>query len=197
MKKDPLFDIRNQLNPIADPMFYQRWSPRSLIKTEIPTEHLEKMIDAARWSPSCFNDQPWHFILSTPKTFDQFLNLLLDGNQTWCKNASTIGFVLKRRSFSQNAKENAFASFDTGAAWMSFVLQAYALGYVMHGLGGIKKDLVFKTLSIPLESMDVMCGFVIGKRGPIENLPKDLQLKEKPNARKSRSEIISWDRFTA
>ncbi|MCB0272541.1 MAG: nitroreductase family protein [Bdellovibrionales bacterium] len=184
-----LFSTRHELGPLADEMFYQRWSPRSMVKTNISSDDLLKMIDAARWSPSCFNDQPWHFIFSTDDTFDQFLGLLLEGNQIWCKNASRIGFMLARKNFQHDGSPNRFSQFDAGAAWMSFVYQAYAMGYVMHGLGGIHKERVFDELHVDKNDFEVMCGLVIGKRDDVKKLPKEFQEREKPNTRKPLHEM--------
>ncbi|MEZ4818995.1 MAG: nitroreductase family protein [Bdellovibrionota bacterium] len=107
-----LFSIRNQAGPLADDMFVKRWSPRSMVKGEVPDQDLLKMIDAARWSPSCFNDQPWHFVFSTDATYDLFLDLLVDANKLWCKNASRIGFVLARKNFMHSGENNFFAHFE-------------------------------------------------------------------------------------
>ena len=43
--------------------------------------------------------------------------------------------------------------------------------------------------SIP-DSFNVMAMMAIGKRGPKENLPKELQDKESPNGRKPLREIV-------
>ncbi|MYJ52003.1 MAG: hypothetical protein F4093_04955, partial [Gammaproteobacteria bacterium] len=45
--------------PGVSPLFVERWSPRSFAPTEIDDETLARLFDAARWSPSSFNDQPW------------------------------------------------------------------------------------------------------------------------------------------
>lgn len=195
LENKELFSQRIEQDIHADDMFVGRWSPRSMVKTTIEDADIKKMLDAARWSPSCFNDQPWHFIMSTEQTFDQFFGLLLEGNQIWCKNASRIGFVLARKHFDGNGKPNDFAHFDAGAAWMSFVYQAYAMGYVMHGLGGIHKDRVYQELDVDEEKFDVICGMVIGKRGPKEALPEQFQEREQPNTRKNLDEIYHLNAF--
>lgn len=195
MLDQELFSYRLEQKACADEMFVSRWSPRAMVKTDIPDSDVKKMLDAARWSPSCFNDQPWHFVVSTDATFDTFLELLLEGNQVWCKNASRIGFVLARKHFQANGNPNAFSQFDTGAAWMSFVYQAYALGYAMHGLGGIHKDRVYEKLDIDATKYDVVCGFVIGKRGDKEKLPDNLKEREKPSKRVELDDLYHLNRF--
>ena len=93
------FKKRNPVDGV-DEIFYKRWSPRSFKQTEIPENVLEIIFDAARWSPSCFNEQPWLFITSTGKDdFNMFLDLLVDKNQTWARNASLLGFIFSKRLY--------------------------------------------------------------------------------------------------
>ena len=70
MKFEPKYHVdystRNPQQNV-DKLFYQRWSPRSLIKQDIPQEVLNTIFDAARWTPSCGNEQPWLFITTSKK----------------------------------------------------------------------------------------------------------------------------------
>ena len=36
-----------------------RWSPRAFGLKPIPEVELEAMLEALRWSSSCFNEKPW------------------------------------------------------------------------------------------------------------------------------------------
>lgn len=147
----------------VDDLFSQRWSPRAFKKTEIPEATLTAIFDAARWSPSCFNEQPWLIVTSSgPENFPTFLDLLVEKNQEWAKDASLIGFIFAKKTFSHNDNPNRFASFDCGAAWMSLTLQAAKFGLYTHGMGGIKKDAVAITLNISEQNYEVLCGFALG-----------------------------------
>src|SRR5690554_6120426 len=85
-----------QRDPLAgvDPLFVTRWSPRAFAKGTVDQAVLARLMDAARWSPSCFNEQPWRFYTSTAETFADYLDLLGEGNQTWAVNASVLGFLI-------------------------------------------------------------------------------------------------------
>ena len=72
MEKD-LFSSR--INGVADKVFIERWSPRSFVSDTIPELDLKKIIDAARWSPSTINEQPWLFLL-LPERHQNFRNSL-------------------------------------------------------------------------------------------------------------------------
>jgi len=45
-----------------DNMFIERWSPRAFLSDPIAEEDIETIFEAAHWSPSCFNEQPWRFV---------------------------------------------------------------------------------------------------------------------------------------
>ncbi len=117
------FDVRDHVNGV-DQLFVQRWSPRNFEQYAVPAATLDRILDAARWAPSCYNEQPWRFYTSQASTFDEYLQLLVEANQAWAKSASVIGFLVGKTTFARNGKRNDFFQLDCGAAWMSMSLQA-------------------------------------------------------------------------
>jgi len=191
----PDFSDRNP-EPITDKLFSERWSPRAFQKVDIPTVALEAIFDATRWSPSCFNEQPWQFITTANNPdgrFDQFLGLLAEANQSWAKDASVLGFIIASKTFARNDNPNATASFDCGAAWMAMTLQARMFGLFTHGMAGIKYDEVYEALNIDSASHQVICGFALGVLAAPDKLPESFREKEKPSPRKTLSDI--WQHF--
>ncbi|ARN74712.1 nitroreductase family protein [Oceanicoccus sagamiensis] len=156
------FSVRDAVDTVA-PLFVNRWSPRAYLQEAISDQDLATIFDAARWSPSCFNEQPWQFITSTPTSYGKFLSLLVDANQAWAKTAPLIGFVVASKTFARNGNENMHADFDTGSAWMAVNLQALKLGYYAHGMGGIEYDQVYQAFDIDPATHQVICGFTLGK----------------------------------
>ena len=173
----------------VDKVFYQRLSPYAFKSTPVSKQQLTSIFDAARWSPSCYNDQPWLFITSTEKTHDLFVSLLVEANQAWAKMAPVIGFVVANRHFRHNGSDNVFFQFDSGAAWMALTLQARLLGLYTHGMGGVKFDQVYGALGIDKSKQQVLSAFVIGEINIEENNknPKSI------SPRKSLGEI--WQEF--
>jgi len=189
MSDDLKFDSRNPL-PNVNKLFHQRWSPRAFKKTLIPLPIIESVFDAARWAPSCVNEQPWLFVTSSnPDDFGTFLGLLKESNQVWAKNAGLIGFIFAKKTFAHNGNDNNKAKFDCGAAWMSMTLQANIHGLVTHGIGGMNYADVHKTLNIDKTEYDVICGFALGEADHADTLPERLKEKEKPSARKDLAAI--------
>jgi hypothetical protein len=68
-------------------------------------------------------------------------------------------------------------------------LEATTRGLVAHGMQGFDYKKARENLEIP-EDFDVMAMIAIGKRGPKENLPPNLQEKENPTDRKPLNEIV-------
>ena len=177
----------------VDSLFHTRWSPRAFKKIAVPEEILRAVFDAARWSPSCFNDQPWQFITNRDDSdFDVFLSLLTEWNQQWAHNASLLGFIIARKHFDHNGKPNNLAVFDCGAAWLSMTLQARRFGLYTHGMGGIKRDEIYSAFDLDPEKYEVVCGFALGALDTPQTLKAEFAEIEKPSPRKPTDEI--WRR---
>jgi len=174
-----------------DPMFIERWSPRSLRSDPIPEEDLMTLIEAARWSPSCFNDQPAYFgVANTPEDLALYQNCLMEKNNLWAQKAPVLLALFTRKHFGHNGSENALASFDAGAAWMSLALQAHKLGYVTHAMAGFSADKLYKATGVDPERYAAQCMIAVGKQGPLSALPEALQEREKPNRRQDIRDVF-------
>ena len=180
-------NVRYKINPI----FIDRWSPRSMTGESIDDETLMSIFEAARWAPSSYNNQPWRFLYAKKNSsiWDTFFNLLLEGNKVWAKNAAVLVVIISRKNFEHNEKPSITHQFDAGAAWENLALEASTRGIVTHGMQGFDYEKAREQLRIP-STFDIMAMIAIGIQGPPENLPPKLQEKEYPNDRKELSEII-------
>ena len=191
-------DRSNLRNPTAeiDSMFIDRWSPRAFEPTPLTHQQIESLFEAARWSPSCFNEQPWLFIYAASAADrERFMPALVEGNQLWVKNASLLMFLLCRRNFSHSGKENRHASFDAGAAWMSLALQARKLGLYAHAMAGFSRAEAYEILHVPEQEYDIMAAIAVGYRGDPAMLPDPVAAREKPSERKALQDVVREGRF--
>ena len=136
MKKSAINDF-----PILDQL-RDRWSPRAFSGRPVPPESVRSFLEAARWAPSCFNAQPWRFIIATRETDSEFqsaLSCLVEGNQKWAQHAPFLLFAIARMN-SENGKENRHALYDTGQAMALLSVQATTLGLFVHQMAGIVQD---------------------------------------------------------
>jgi nitroreductase len=141
-----------------------RWSPRQYLDRPIEPEKIRRLFEAACWAQSCFNEQPWRFIVATrnePEGFAKILSLLAEKNQEWAKTAWLIGFSAGRKSFTQTGAANRFALHDTGAASENISLQAVAMGFHVHFMGGFNADRARTEFHVP-DDFEVGAAFAAG-----------------------------------
>ncbi len=168
------FENSRVIEADLDPQFPDRWSPRSFSSEAVSDADLRTLFEAARWAPSCFNEQPWVFAYATDGEMrDAFNATLADGN-SWAKKAPVLLFVCARRTFSKNGKENRWHRFDTGAAWMALALQARKLGLHTHPMAGFDAEKAAKVIGAS-DAVDVIAAVALGHRAPASALEDEGQ----------------------
>ncbi len=184
------------LEATVDARFPGRWSPRAFDSAPLTEADVASIFEAARWAPSCFNEQPWLFVYgaseadgsSTPAR-DAVAGVIMEGNRVWSDRAPLLGVVFAKRTFASNGKPNRWAGFDSGAASMSLALQAGELGLVCHFMGGFDADAAAAALGVDGETYEAIAAFAIGRQGATADLPEGLQEREAPSPRKPLSEV--------
>ena len=173
-----------------DSMFLDRWSPRAFDTTPLTEEQIASLFEAARWAPSCFNAQPWLFLFAvTDADRARFVEALVEGNKVWASRAPLLLFVLARKAFAHNGKENRHAPFDAGAAWMSLALQARRLGLHAHAMAGFSRQKAYEILQVPEQEYDIMAAVAVGRRADPSVLPEDVAKREVLSERKPSAEV--------
>jgi flavin reductase (DIM6/NTAB) family NADH-FMN oxidoreductase RutF/nitroreductase len=174
-------------------MFLDRWSPRAFADSAIDDELLMSFFEAARWAPSSMNAQPWRFVYVKrgAPNWQAFLDALSNTNRSWAVNAAALIAFVSKETLEYGGKEVASPthSFDTGAAWMSFALQASLSGWHTHGMAGFDGDKLRATLAVPA-SFAIDAVAAIGKLGDGASLPESLKAREVPSARHSLAELV-------
>lgn len=180
-----------------DPLFVDRWSPRAMTGEAVLEEELFALFEAARWAPSAFNNQHWRFVYATREddSFETLLELLNDANRTWAEDAGALVALFSKRTLEHNGEEAATRSFDTGAAWQNFALEATRRGLAVHPMAGFDWGSIHDALEVPAEEFDAEAMVAVGERADPETLPDDLQEREQPSDRKPLEEIVSHGRF--
>ena len=133
------------------PAILQRWSPRSFADRDVSTADLKKLFEAVRWAPSCFNEQPWRFLvgLRGSNTYKKIFSTLVSFNQGWAGKASVLILGAAKTKFTHNETPNGFAFYDLGAAAAFLVLQATAFGLSTHQMAGYDQAAARTALGIP------------------------------------------------
>lgn len=176
----------------VDSMFVDRWSPRGFSGEPLTEREIHTLFEAARWAPSCYNEQPWRFVYATePQARARLTACLVAKNRAWAGGAPLLMFLLARRHFQKTGAENRHAPYDAGAAWMALALQARKLGLYAHAMAGFSPDKAYEALGVSREDTLVMTAIAVGRRGDASGLPEDLRLLESPNDRKPHAEVAT------
>lgn len=151
--------------PIHD-VIAKRWSPRGFdAQRPVNRMQLTALLEAARWAPSCFGDQPWRYIVwdrfADAAGWEQAYACLTPGNQEWASQAPILMLSLASVVFSANGKPNRWAQHDTGAASENICLQATALGLMAHQMDGFDADKMRTLYGIP-EGYTAMAMIAVG-----------------------------------
>ena len=87
----------------VDPAFLDRWSPRTFRPDPLSDEEVQVLFEAARWAPSCYNDQPWVFHFArAEEDRRRYAEALVEANRAWAGDAPLLIFVTARRRFLHN-----------------------------------------------------------------------------------------------
>jgi nitroreductase len=192
-------DKRARTDYVIHSLLAERWSPISFDPRSVPDETLGALLEAARWAPSCFNDQPWNFLVARrqeTEEFDRMLDCLVEGNRAWAKNASVLMITAVRTTFRRNGKPNRFAAHDLGLAVGSLLVQASVLGLAVHQMGGFDPEKAREVYGIP-EGFEPTTAIAIGYRDDPGKLPDEMRKREmQPREREPLSKFVfskSWD----
>jgi nitroreductase len=184
----------------VDARFVERWSPRAYTGEALPKETLHSILEAARWAPSGGNSQPWRFVyaLKGGPEWDTFVGLLLPGNRVWAERAGALVLLVSETHRLRDGVKvpSSFHSFDAGAAWQNIALQARELGWSTRAIGGYERDAARKALGVSA-GFDLEILIAIGRPGPKDVLPLELQEKEFPSPRRPLEELVFEGRFEA
>ena len=184
--------LADTTHPI-EPLLKQRWSPRAFAERPVEFDKLLSLWEAARWSPSCANQQPWYFIVAAQEEqaeYARLLSCLRENNQLWASQAPVLMVSVAKLSFDMNGQPNRYAFHDVGLAVANLIVQATALGLYVHQMAGFYPDKVRELYDVP-DDFEPVAGIVLGYPGDPSTLPEDLQQRElAPRTRKPLESFV-------
>ena len=172
----------------------KRWSPYVFADRAVPKDELRSLFEAARWTMSSYNAQPWRYIVGirghSDTLRDQVFSVLLEGNQAWAGQAPVLALGLVEHNFEHNGKPNKAAVHDLGAASAQLTLEATARGLCVHQMVGIDPDKAREVFDLP-DSIEPFTGLAIGYPGKSEDADKEFASRDRsPRVRKSLQDIL-------
>lgn len=163
-------------HPIQE-LLTKRWSPYAFADRPVADADLRSLFEAARWSASSYNEQPWRYIVATKANaaeFERLLSCLVEGNQVWAKAAPVLALGCTSLRFTRNNQPNAAAIHDLGLASASLTVEASARGLYVHQMIGILPDKAREVYSIP-EGVQPLTGLAIGYVADPSVLPENIR----------------------
>ncbi len=158
----------------------KRYSPRAFSAKPVEDGELRSLLEAARWAASCFNEQPWRFIVARRKDageFERLLSCINEKNQKWAQHAAVLMLSVARSRFGHNGKPNRHALHDVGQASAQLTLQAMSLGLGVHQMAGFSGERARELYGIP-EDFEPVAAIAIGYFEDPEDPPEPLRQPE-------------------
>ncbi|MCB5187089.1 nitroreductase family protein [Methylobacillus caricis] len=172
-----------------------RWSGRAYdTNKSVSEEQTIALLEAARWAPSCYGDQPWRFIVwdknKDVASWQKAFETLVEFNQGWVKDSPLLFLIAADTQFHHNGKPNRWAAYDTGAAAENLCLQATALGLMAHQMAGFDADKVRQAFAIP-EQIEIIAMISVGYAADVSTLSGEvLERETAPRARRELGELF-------
>jgi len=187
-----LYQADHELNPIIA----VRRARRALSTEPIPEEDLTRIVEAAHLAPSCFNNQPWRFVIAQGESLEAVKDALPDANY-WAKRAPAIIAVSSHRDLDCKLSDGRdYFLFCCGLAVENLVLQATQMGFIAHPIAGYRPVEVKEALHIPQEYVLITL-VIVGKPGDIDVLnEKHREVELSGRDRKPLDAVLAWNRFS-
>ena len=158
----------------------RRWSPRAFSAQSVEPEKLRSLLEAARWAASCFNAQPWSFIVATKDNaaeYERLLDCLVESNARWARSAPVLMLSVAQLNFEHNGKPNRHALHDVGLAVATLTLEATARGLALHQMAGFDLAKAREQFKIP-NGYEPVAAIALGYADNPQSLPEELRERE-------------------
>lgn len=175
----------------VEQLLTNRWSGRAYSKQPVSDDVLKSLFEAVRWSASCYNEQPWRFIVCRKGSaaYDQLASTLKPGN-SWALEAPVLILTAVSTHFQHNGLANQHAWHDLGLAIGNFSVQATVLDLNLHQLAGFDAHKAANIFQLP-EQIEAVTVMALGYRGAPEQLNDMLRAKEEaPQQRKLQEAFV-------
>lgn len=175
-----------------------RRSTRAFSQQSIEPSKIMSLFEAARWSPSSANEQPWYFIAATKEdslAYSALFESLSERNRRWASNAPMLVLALTQSTYSKNGQPYRHSWYDLGQSVALLSVQATALGLSVHQMGGFNPVKFVQLYPIP-EGFEPVVILAVGYPDVPESLPEDLRAREQaPRSRKPLESFVFTDQW--
>lgn len=176
------------------PLLEQRWSPRAFDGRPVEPEKLRSLLEAARWSASAGNKQPWHFFVAAhgEEGFATLASVLNPFNAEWAVRAPVL-LLVATKATTDDGQPNLYGFYDAGLAVQNLTVQATSLGLYVHQMAGFSAERARTAYAIPADYAPVVM-VAVGYLGDPDSLAERRREAElAPRARKPLRDFVFAD----
>jgi nitroreductase len=170
-----------------------RKSYRSFKNQVVEDDDILALIEAARWSPSSVNGQPWRYLIAkqTDKNFNRIIETMYPANQEWAKNAPLLMVSVTQSFVEKEDRYRRISWMDTGGANANLTIQAISMGLFVHQIGGFDERKMKVNFDFD-DSVDCVCILAVGYHGDGSDLtsPTFIEREKAERVRKAVNELI-------
>jgi nitroreductase len=172
-----------------------RFSARAFSDKALALSEVNTLLEAAMWAPSAMNEQPWRYYValkSNVLAFQKLVDLLVQGNMPWAKNAGALILCTVKLTFKQNQQPNVSALHDVGMANQNLLLQALSMGIYGHVMGGFHRNQAKEIFNMGSD-YEPVCIIALGYLGDLETLVEPFKERERTQrTRKLLNEVVTY-----
>jgi nitroreductase len=175
----------------------QRKATRAIAERPVEQDKVEAILQAARLSASCANNQPWRFlVLDEPEALERGREALSRGN-AWAKAAPVLIFGYSKPDLDcQITGGRDYCRFDLGMAVQNILLQATEPGLVARPMAGFSPRKVREAFGLA-DEFQVMVAIAIGYEGDISTLDgRKQRISLAPRKQKPLEETVSFNKIS-
>ncbi len=155
------------------PLIETRRARRALSTAPVREEEVLLLLRAAHLAPSCFNNQPWRFVVVDDPTPLDAVKAAMSGGNYWTKRAPVIIAVTSKRDLDCKLSDRRdYFLFGCGLAVGTLMVQATSMGLVAHPIAGYDPIKVKEVLKIP-EDYVLITLVIVGHPGDPATLSED------------------------
>jgi len=160
------------------PLLKKRWSPRAFEDRPVEVEKLRNILEAARWSPSASNNQPWIYFagMKGDETYNKIFSSMVEFNQMWTKFAPVLILNCGKITTADGDPYGTW-QYDTGQSVAHLSFQAMQEGLHVHQMSGFDALKAAEIFALP-EDVQAVSITAIGYLGDPSMLHPRMQKSE-------------------
>jgi nitroreductase len=129
-----------------------RWTAESFADRTVAAAQLVKLLEAARWTSSYGNEQPWSFVVASkedPVAHKSLLSCLFESNVARGRLAPVLILSVVKLNFEADGNRNPYAFHDAGRAIANLTQKAAKMGLLVHQMSGFDAARARELFDIP------------------------------------------------